>query len=85
LAGLINTRSECLVYFYETIAAKLVTRFSEREETVRIEVLQAFISLLRQTVVHTRHQSSNTNSSDMITGDSGIMTDIEYVPIINSI
>ncbi|KAK0550334.1 hypothetical protein OC846_003719 [Tilletia horrida] len=48
LAAAINTRSELLLAFSQTIAPALVARFSEREESVRVEVLATFVSLLKQ-------------------------------------
>ncbi|KAF9934606.1 Cullin-associated NEDD8-dissociated protein 1 [Linnemannia zychae] len=49
LAAIIGTRQDLLGQLYSTIAPTLINRFKEREETVRIEVLQTFITLLRQT------------------------------------
>ncbi|KAI9599345.1 armadillo-type protein [Syncephalis fuscata] len=74
LAGLIGTRPEYLVYFYEQVAPKLVSRFNEREETVRIEVLQAFIGLLRQTAVHAKDGQVNGVSADTMS-DTDTSTD----------
>ncbi|KAK0538159.1 hypothetical protein OC835_001516 [Tilletia horrida] len=48
LGAAITTRSELLLSFAQTIAPALVARFSEREESVRVEVLQTFVSLLKQ-------------------------------------
>lgn len=56
LEVLINTRSDLLADFYRIAALPLIARFSEREESVRLEVLEAFEALLRQTV--------NTRPSD---------------------
>ncbi|KAF9435404.1 Cullin-associated NEDD8-dissociated protein 1 [Entomortierella beljakovae] len=49
LAAIIGTRQDLLGQLYTTIAPSLITRFKEREETVRTEILQTFITLLRQT------------------------------------
>lgn len=51
IAALISTRIDLLVDFYKTAAPVLVTRFSEREESVRLEVLAAFEALLKQTAI----------------------------------
>jgi hypothetical protein len=59
LTALISTRSEQLPYFYEHVAPVLIRRFNEREETVRIEVLQAFIRLLHETNFYRRGSSDN--------------------------
>lgn len=48
LAAAITTRQEMLTSFVTTVAPVLVSRFSEREESVRLEVLQSFLALLKQ-------------------------------------
>lgn len=45
----VETRLELLSTFYKTIAPALVSRFGEREETVRIEVWNTYTALLKQT------------------------------------
>jgi cullin-associated NEDD8-dissociated protein 1 len=47
--ALIGTRNELLFKFYDIAAPVLIPRFSEREESVRLEVLSAFEILLKQT------------------------------------
>lgn len=47
----IQTRLDLLAYFYKSIAPILISRFAEREETVRLEVWSAYIALLKQTYV----------------------------------
>ncbi|KAK8845507.1 hypothetical protein IAR55_006220 [Kwoniella newhampshirensis] len=49
LFALIGTRNELLADFYGSAAPVLISRFGEREESVRLEVLAAFEVLLRQT------------------------------------
>ncbi|KAI7830252.1 armadillo-type protein [Gamsiella multidivaricata] len=49
LSAIIGTRQDLLGQLYATIAPSLISRFKEREETVRVEILQTFITLLRQT------------------------------------
>ncbi|WWC66659.1 uncharacterized protein I206_100563 [Kwoniella pini CBS 10737] len=49
LLALIGTRNELLADFYNIAAPVLVSRFNEREESVRLEVLAAFEVLLKQT------------------------------------
>lgn len=51
LQALIGTRPDLILEFYRIAAPVLVTRFSEREESVRLEVLAAFETLLKQTIV----------------------------------
>ncbi|CAO1614254.1 unnamed protein product [Sympodiomycopsis kandeliae] len=48
LNAAIATRHELLSTFVTAVSPVLVTRFSEREESVRLEVLQTFLSLLKQ-------------------------------------
>lgn len=48
LATIISTRSELLLSLITSISPALVLRFSEREESVRLEVMQTFMALLRQ-------------------------------------
>jgi cullin-associated NEDD8-dissociated protein 1 len=52
LSGIIETRSDLLQQLYETVSPTLITRFKEREESVRVDILQTFIALLRQTNVY---------------------------------
>ncbi|TXT05004.1 hypothetical protein VHUM_03824 [Vanrija humicola] len=49
LNALISTRIDLLLDFYKVAAPVLIARFSEREESVRLEVLSAFEALLKQT------------------------------------
>lgn len=49
LVAIISTRIDLLVELYKTAAPVLIPRFSEREESVRLEVLSAFEALLKQT------------------------------------
>ncbi|OZJ05135.1 hypothetical protein BZG36_01399 [Bifiguratus adelaidae] len=51
LAAVIATRIESLPMLYNTVAPVLISRFNEREESVRLDVLQTFIGLLRQTYI----------------------------------
>lgn len=52
LSAVINTRSELLSTCFESVAPTLVSRFSEREESVRLEVLNTFLALLKQTRIY---------------------------------
>nr|XP_009762524.1 PREDICTED: cullin-associated NEDD8-dissociated protein 1 [Nicotiana sylvestris]XP_009762525.1 PREDICTED: cullin-associated NEDD8-dissociated protein 1 [Nicotiana sylvestris] len=49
LAALIVTRPEMLSKLYEQACPKLIDRFKEREENVKMDVFSTFIELLRQT------------------------------------
>lgn len=52
LCAIIETRSDLLQQIYEDVAPVLINRFKEREESVRVDILQTFIALLRQTSVY---------------------------------
>ncbi|KAJ3084208.1 Cullin-associated NEDD8-dissociated protein 1 [Quaeritorhiza haematococci] len=49
LASIIGTRSELLGEVYKTVAPVLIGRFKEREESVRVDVFNTFVVLVRQT------------------------------------
>lgn len=51
LSACIATRSDLLASFYRTISPALIERFSEREETVKVEIWSTFTTLLLQTKV----------------------------------
>lgn len=51
LSACISTRSDLLASFYRTISPALIERFSEREETVKVEIWSTFTTLLSQTKV----------------------------------
>ena len=53
LLVLIATRNELLSDFYKLASPVLISRFEEREESVRIEVLEAYRALLTQTAAVT--------------------------------
>ncbi|KAG0170737.1 Cullin-associated NEDD8-dissociated protein 1 [Apophysomyces sp. BC1034] len=52
LAAVIETRADLLQQLYQNVAPILITRFKEREESVRADIMQTFIVLLRQTSVY---------------------------------
>lgn len=58
LAAIIETRSDMLQQLYENVAPVLIARFKEREESVRVDILQTFIALLRQTAVYCGDESA---------------------------
>jgi len=51
MSSLITTRHELLADFHKTAASVLIDRFNEREESVRLEVLNAFGVLLKETCI----------------------------------
>ncbi|ORX60348.1 TIP120-domain-containing protein [Hesseltinella vesiculosa] len=52
LSSIIETHADLLAQMYEHVAPALIRRFSEREESVRVDVLRTFIALLAQTSVY---------------------------------
>lgn len=52
LCAIIESRSDLLQQIYQDVAPVLISRFKEREESVRGDILQTFIALLRQTSVY---------------------------------
>ncbi|KIR43743.1 tip120-family protein [Cryptococcus deuterogattii 99/473] len=60
LRALISTRPDLLSELYNSATPVLISRFSEREESVRLEVLAAFEVLLKQT--------ATSRSADLATG-----------------
>ncbi|KAI8099719.1 armadillo-type protein [Halteromyces radiatus] len=67
LTSVIETRSDLLLQLYESVSPALISRFNEREESVRIDILNAFIALLRQTNLYSSdgHSSAMTNEFDL--------------------
>lgn len=51
LSACISTRSDLLSSFYRTISPALIARFSEREETVKVEIWATYTALIAQTRV----------------------------------
>ncbi|KAG9510927.1 Cullin-associated NEDD8-dissociated protein 1, partial [Fragariocoptes setiger] len=49
IEAIISARQDMVGEFYVTLAPTLVSRFKEREESVKVDILHAFIALLRQT------------------------------------
>jgi cullin-associated NEDD8-dissociated protein 1 len=52
LQAVLATRSELLAEFYKSVAPLLISRLSEREESVRLEVFAALEVLIKQTGVY---------------------------------
>lgn len=51
LQAIFGTRNELITNFYDNAAGTLIGRFNEREESVRLEVMDAFGALLKQTAI----------------------------------
>lgn len=52
LSAVISTRPELLASIYKEVSPILISRFGDREETVRLEVWSAYVALLNQTSVY---------------------------------
>ncbi|KAH7884046.1 armadillo-type protein [Phlebopus sp. FC_14] len=52
LAAVIVTRPELLVLLYKEVSPVLISRFGDREETVRLEVWATYVALLNQTSLY---------------------------------
>ena len=61
IAALIGTRPELLSTIYKDVSPVLISRFGDREETVRLEVWATYVILLDQTAVY--GGTPRTNSS----------------------
>ena len=57
IEAIIVSRPEMLRTMYTDIAPKLVDRFKERDDNVKINILETFQALLKSTVVSEQHQS----------------------------
>lgn len=63
IEALITYRSDRLAENYKVLGTLLISRFKEREENVKYDIFQAYLSLLKQTkmilperLVHSQHQ-----------------------------
>ncbi|KZT68798.1 TIP120-domain-containing protein [Daedalea quercina L-15889] len=63
LAAIIATRPELLTTLYKDVSPVLISRFGDREETVRVEVWSTYSVLLRQTKVY----GTTTQQNDVAT------------------
>eukprot|EP00164_Ancoracysta_twista_P000655 GFYU01000869.1.p1 GENE.GFYU01000869.1~~GFYU01000869.1.p1 ORF type:complete len:1276 (-),score=480.86 GFYU01000869.1:86-3913(-) len=51
LSAVISTRPEMLAVFYQKACKDIITRFKDREETVKLDVFQTFVDLIKQTAI----------------------------------
>ncbi|KAK6159683.1 hypothetical protein DH2020_003064 [Rehmannia glutinosa] len=72
LAALIVSRPEMLSRLYEEACPKLIDRFKEREENVKMDVFNTFIELLRQTGNVTKGQTDFDESRQVLVCPSQI-------------
>ncbi|KAI9483260.1 MAG: armadillo-type protein [Benjaminiella poitrasii] len=80
LSAIIETRLDLLQQLYESVAPVLINRFKEREESVRIDILQTFINLLRQTSVY----GGNTEEHVRRFSVSSVGDELDLLPDINT-
>ncbi|KAG6854209.1 hypothetical protein C0991_009522 [Blastosporella zonata] len=52
LSAIIGTRPELIIPIYKTVSPVLISRFGDRELTVRLEVWAAYVTLLNQTALY---------------------------------
>ncbi|KAG6856601.1 hypothetical protein H0H87_002693 [Tephrocybe sp. NHM501043] len=57
LSAIIGTRPELLIPIYKSVSPVLISRFGDRESTVRLEVWATYVTLLNQTAVYGLPQS----------------------------
>ncbi|KAL8589566.1 Cullin-associated NEDD8-dissociated protein 1 [Nucella lapillus] len=65
IEAVISTRHEMLAELYRTVSPALIARFKEREENVKSDIFNAYVSLLRQT------RPVATSSSDCMETEKG--------------
>jgi len=91
ISAIISSRPELLLSLYQTCATPLISRFKEREENVRVDIIFAFSDLLRSTSVYIekRHiferitRSSIPSSSKSTDDDNAVLAILlENVPAI---
>ncbi|KAI9310911.1 armadillo-type protein [Dichotomocladium elegans] len=83
LAAVIETRSDLLQELYENVSPALISRFKEREESVRVDILQTFIILLRQTGVYSSQASllvPDSRKSNLYFDASGFGEELSLLP-----
>ncbi|KAJ7646186.1 armadillo-type protein [Mycena rosella] len=79
LAAIVGTRPELLSAVYKDVSPVLISRFGDREETVRLEVWATYVVLLNQTALYGGHPQSKEDSSLKRKRDPEIM-DVEEGP-----
>jgi len=84
LAAVIGTRPELLSKVYQNVSPVLISRFGDREESVKIEVWATYVVLLNQTGVYGRGPDSR--DSEVSTGSKRKREDesmeVEDAPVV---
>lgn len=70
LSSLFSTRKEFIGEFYNQAAPVLVNRFKERIESVRVEVIYAFIALVKQTYILTESKTIGLSKKRTLSRES---------------
>ncbi|OIW13592.1 hypothetical protein TanjilG_07934 [Lupinus angustifolius] len=79
LAALIVSRPEMLAKLYEEACPKLIDRFREREENVKMDVFNTFIELLRQTGNVTKGQIDINETRQVNVGAFSVLKELVVV------
>merc|ERR1719266_1513863 len=74
LQALISARPDLLQQFY-SFSPNLIKRFKERETIVKGEILQTYITLLKQTKLVLQDMPNTVNSSNAFQSSSGMEID----------
>ncbi|KAJ6521352.1 armadillo-type protein [Mycena vulgaris] len=65
LGAIVGTRPELLSSVYKDVSPVLISRFGDREETVRLEVWATYVVLLNQTAVYGGHPQQSKDDSSL--------------------
>lgn len=60
---IINTRPDLLTHIYKKVVPSIIGRFKEREESVKLDIFEMFIAVLKQTVVVSKGMSANAEDN----------------------
>lgn len=80
LSAVVGTRPELLVSLYKEVSPILISRFGDREETVRLEVWATYVILLNQTAVYGGLPQSKDDSPRGKRKRDGETMDVEETP-----
>ena len=78
---MISTRPELLVELHESVSGQLISRFKEREENVRLDVLACYTELLKATASDTHNQIHNVDAKP---SSETLLTDDKIGAIISA-
>ncbi|KAL4071187.1 armadillo-type protein [Scleroderma yunnanense] len=84
LASVVVTRPELLVSLYKEVSPVLISRFGDREQTVRLEVWATYVALLNQTSTYGGLPQVSSDGDNVLRGkrkrDSEERMDVEETP-----